>query len=369
MSLRLEFVALAQRPGANVSALCRAYGISRKTGYKWLGRAVDSMVDRSRRPHTSPRRTPDAIEHQVLQARDVYPDWGARKLKRFLENHGASDLPAVSTITAVLHRHGRISPEASTAAEHWQRFEHPQPNALWQMDFKGHFAMQRGRCHALTVLDDHSRFNLVLHACEAESFEVVQPALTATFRRYGLPWRISCDNGSPWGSVGREDRLTRLGAWLIRLGIRVSHARVGHPQTNGKDERFHRTLKRELLRHRVLADLNDAQHAFDRFRELYNTQRPHDALGLNVPLDRFRPSERAFPEVLPAIDYDDGLPLRTVDSAGNISFRNRRYRVSKALKGLPVALRLDPDDDHKADVIYCQQSIRTLDLRTPDNAS
>lgn len=369
MSLRREFVLLAQRPGANVSALCRAYGISRKTGYKWLGRGEESLADRSRRPRRSPQRTPEASEQQVLQARDAYPDWGARKLKRYLHNRGVDDLPAVSTITAVLRRHGRIAPADAADAEHWQRFEHPQPHALWQMDFKGHFAMQRGRCHALTVLDDHSRFNLVLQACSGESFEVVQPVLTATFRRYGLPWRISCDNGSPWGSPGREDRLTRLGAWLIRLGIRVTHARVGHPQTNGKDERFHRTLKRELLRHRLLTDLDDAQQAFDRFRELYNTQRPHDALGLDVPLARFRHSERAFPETLPDIDYDPGLTIRKVDASGNIWLQNRRFRVSKALTGLPVALRFDPDDDHHAEVFYCHHSIRTLDLSGPDERS
>lgn len=369
MSLRREFVEWAQRPDANVSALCRAFGISRKTGYKWLRRGPEALTDQSRRPLSSPRRTPEAIEQQVLEARDAFPDWGARKLKRLLHDQGAHDLPAVSTITAMLHRHGRISPEASAAAGHWQRFEHPQPNALWQMDFKGHFALERGRCHALTVLDDHSRFNVVLHACDRESYEVVQPILAATFRRYGMPWRISCDNGSPWGSSRREDRLTRLGAWLIRLGIRVSHARVGHPQTNGKDERFHRTLEREVLRHRRLADLVETQSAFDRFRERYNAVRPHDALGLDVPLSRFRPSERVFPDVLPAIEYEAGLTVRKVDANGNIWLKNKRFRVSRALRGLPVALHFDPDHDGQAQVYYCQQSIRQLDLRTPEQAT
>ena len=362
MSLRREFVLLARQPGANISALCRGFSISRKTGYKWLERPDGE--DRSRRPLQSPSRTVAAVEAQLLAARDRFPDWGARKLRRWLENSGARGLPAVSTITAILHRHARITPAASAAATPWQRFEHPAPNALWQMDFKGHVALQGGqRCHPLTVLDDHSRFNIVLRACRGEACGDVKPALQDSFRRYGLPDRISCDNGTPWGTMQREDGLTVLGAWLLRLGVCLSHARPGHPQTNGKDERFHRTLHAGLLRHRTLRDFDDAQRAFDGFRDLYNLERPHQAIGLEVPATRYRRSERAYPEVLPPIEYDPAYPVRRVDATGKISFRNRTHRIAKALVGEPVALVCDPDNDGCYTVIYCRQPVRIIDLR------
>jgi transposase InsO family protein len=365
MSLRSEFVVLARAPGANVSELCCRFGISRKTGYKWLSR--ETLDDRSRRPAQSPRRTQQAMEAVLLAARDEFPDWGARKLKRYLQDRGQDGLPAVSTITAILRRHGRISPEATEAAQHWQRFEHPQPNALWQMDFKGHIALSQGRCHPLTVLDDHSRFNVVLHACVGETLQDVQGPLEGAFRRYGLPDRISCDNGPPWGTMHREDRLTRLGVWLIRLGIRLTHARPKHPQTNGKDERFHRTLKAGLLSRRTLSDQDDAQRAFDRFRTIYNEVRPHQALDLAVPASRYRVSPRAYPEALAPIEYDPALLLRKVDCDGFISFHRRWVRVSEALKGQTVALQPSPDQEGLHTIYFCHHPVRTVDLRNPES--
>jgi transposase InsO family protein len=359
---------LVQQPGANVSALCQRYGISRKTGYKWRSRREDSGENRSRRPQQSPHRTTQSVESAVLAVRDQFPDWGARKLKRYLQDRGHAALPAVSTITAILQRHGRITPAASIAARPWQRFEHSLPNALWQMDFKGHFAMIQGRCHALTVLDDHSRFNLVLHAGDGETFENVQVPLERCFRRYGLPTRISCDNGPPWGNVQRHDGLTRLGAWLIRLGIGLTHARPSHPQTNGKDERFHRTLNSGLLRHRVLQHLADAQRAFDVFRQIYNHERPHEALNLDVPISRYRPSERTYPDRLPPIDYDPALPVRKVDVSGRIQFRGRRFNIAKALSGERVAIQSHPDRDGQHTVYFCHQPVRRIDLRYPESA-
>jgi transposase InsO family protein len=364
MSLRSEFVALATLPGANLSDLCRRYGISRKTGYKWCRRPAP-LDDQSRRPHVSPQRTTDALEALVLATRDQFPDWGARKLKRYLQDRGHVALPAVSTITAILQRHGRISPDATAAATPWQRFEHAQPNALWQIDFKGHVAMTHGRCHPLTLLDDHSRFNLLLHACAGEGLSDVQVPLIQCFRRYGLPYRISCDNGPPWGTMQREDRLTRLGVWLIQLGVGLTHAQPCHPQTNGKDERFHRTLDRGLLQRRGLLDLRDAQHAFDAFREVYNQLRPHEALAMDVPVSRYRPSERPYPERLPPIDYAPGLPIRQVDISGRIQFQGRRFHISHALRGLPVALQPDPDRDGQHLVYFCHQSIGRIDLTQP----
>lgn len=368
MSLRREFVVLAQQENANISALCRHFGVSRKTGYKWLARGPDAVTDRSRQPHHSPEKTAAALEQKLLQARDRFPAWGARKLKRFLENTGESDLPAVSTITAILRRHGRISPTASQAATPWERFEHPEPNSLWQMDFKGHVAMSSGRCHPLTVLDDHSRFNVLLQACSGEALQDVQAPLIRCFQTYGLPAAISCDNGSPWGTMHREDRLTTLGVWLIQLGIRLIHARPCHPQTNGKDERFHRTLNCELLQRRVLADLDDAQQAFDAFRDDYNLIRPHQAIGMKAPASRYRPSDRRYPAALPAVEYDDQLAVRKVDVSGKIDFLGRRYRIGKALRGQAVALRPDPENDGQYTVLFCQQAVGSIDLLQIDRS-
>ena len=194
MSLRKEFVTLASAQGANRAELCRRFEISRKTGYKWLKRTGDGggLADATRRPAHSPGRSAPELEQAIVALRDTHPAWGARKLRRRLQDLGYEELPAASTVHAILRRAGRIGQEHSQGHRPWQRFEHEQPNALWQMDFKGHFALQTGeRCHPLTVLDDHSRFALCLQACENEQGQTVQAGLNRTFQRYGLPARIA----------------------------------------------------------------------------------------------------------------------------------------------------------------------------------
>ena len=235
--------------------LCRRFGISPTTGYKWLERfrvgGEAGLSDRPRRPQHSPGRTGSEIEEMVLKVRDTHPAWGGRKLRAWLSARGHELLPSPSTITAILRRHGRIDPSEGAKHRAWQRFEHLEPNQLWQMDFKGHFAMLEGRCHPLTVLDDHSRFSLGLEACGDERTQTVQQRLTRIFRRYGLPERMVMDNGAPWGHDA-DHHHTPLTVWLLRLGISVSHGRPYHPQTQGKDERFHRTLKAEVFAWRHL---------------------------------------------------------------------------------------------------------------------
>ena len=296
---REEFVRLASQADVNVSELCRRFGISRKTGYKWLGR--DDLDDRSRRPHDSPSRTPAELEAMVLAVRAKHPAWGGRKIAHVLaRDHGAALAP--STVNSMLRRHGLISPSASQAATAWHRFEHEAPNALWQIDFKGHFATDTARCHPLTVLDDHSRFNVVLQALDGERREPVQSTLLRAFERYGLPERINADNGPPWGSP-MEGALTTLGVWLIRLGVRLSHSRPLHPQTNGKDERFHRTMNAEVLLGRRFRDLADAQSHFSRWRHVYNFERPHESIGMQTPASRYSSSPRPMPNRLPEVEY------------------------------------------------------------------
>ena len=246
MTQRREFVSLAQTQTTTVAELCRRFGISRKTGYKWLDRK-DDLRERSPRPGHSPMRSPAEVEERVVGLRLKHAAWGGRKIARRLRDLGVQHVPHPSTITHILRRHGLLQRPASGAGGRYQRFEHAAPNALWQMDFKGDFALDHGRCHPLTVIDDHARFNLVLHACSGQSRIQVQPILTETFRRYGLPERINADNGQPWGSPSADHGLSQLTVWCIRLGIRMSFSAPAHPQTNGKDERFHRSLKAEVL--------------------------------------------------------------------------------------------------------------------------
>jgi transposase InsO family protein len=373
MSQRQEFVRLASQEGANVRDLCRRYEISAPTGYKWLGRyaslGLAGLADRSSRPQRSPAQTPAVIEQAVLAVRLAHPTWGGRKIKAYLERAGHCGVPAASTITAILRRQGQV--DAQEARKHcaFQRFEQAAPNALWQMDFKGHFALENGqRCHPLTVLDDHSRFLLGLQACANETTTTVQAHLTALFRTYGLPERILCDHGSPWGSSDAAHPYTPITVWLLRLGVLTCHGRPYHPQTQGKDERLHRTLKQELLNDTALHNLARCQHYFDAWRQVYNEHRPHQALDLQVPAERDQPSRRAFPESLPPILYPPGDPVRKVQAQGEISFQGRQFLVGRAFFGYSVALRSVATDQF--DVYFCDYPVGHLSLADalPDQA-
>lgn len=371
VSLRHEFVTLASREDAPIRALCRRFGISPETGYTWLRRyqaaGPDGLVDRSRRPHRSPRQTPAAVETAVLALRDAQPTWGGRKLAAVLRARG-EPAPHPATITAILRRHGRLGAPGSRPQQRWHRFEHPAPNQLWQMDFKGHFALGAAgaRGHPLTVLDDHSRFALGVIACADETGPTVQACLTRLFRRYGLPDRMLMDNGSPWGSDAAHP-WTPLGVWLLRLGIGVGHGRAYHPQTQGKDERFHRTLQADVIQGRVFGALPAAQAAFDRFRWTYNHVRPHEACGLQPPSSRYQVSARPFPEPLPPIEYDHGETVRWVQQGGRLAWQGRQFLVPRAFRGYPVAIRSTAVDQTWT-VYFLRHPIATLDLRQPAEA-
>lgn len=365
MDCRRDFVELALAAGSNVSELCRRFGISRKTGYKWLGRQAsgEGVSDRSRRPLASPRRTEPESERAVLALRARHPTWGGRKLKRRLADLGHGAVPAASTITEILRRHHLIDPDEARRHRAFERFEHPRPNALWQMDFKGHFALGAGRCHPLTVLDDHSRYAICLAACADERGETVREQLTRRFQRYGLPERINVDNGGPWGT--REQyRWTTLTVWLARLGIAVSHSRPYHPQTNGKDERFHRTLGADVIQRQVFGDLRQCQAAFERWRTVYNTERPHQAIGMAVPASRYRVSPRPWPKVLPQPCYHPDDIVRKVQQGGEVSFKGREIDLPSAFAGQHVGFRTSHTDG-LWDVFFAANRIAQVDLRDP----
>jgi transposase InsO family protein len=360
LELRYEFVVQATKEGANISQLCRRFEIARNTGYKWIRRfqefGTTGLLDRSRRPHSFPTQTSDAIERLVVELREEHPAWGPRKLKRRLANLGHSGIPAASTINEILRRHGMIDPQEAAKHSPCRRFEYDSPNDLLQMDFKGDFSIGSGRCHPLTMLDDHSRFSLILQACPNERLETVKGCLVSAFRCYGLPFAILTDNGPPWAQTNPERSLTRLEVWLIRLGVELKKTRIRHPQTIGKEERFHRSLIAEVLQGKTFRDLAECQDAFDRWRHIYNHERPHESLDMQVPADRYRPSPRDFPEELPAIEYSSGDFVRKVEEKGFISFKGNRYRVGKSLAGQYVAVRPTTEEDIY-DVYYCTQKI------------
>lgn len=364
MSLREEFCRLAMESGANVSALCRSYGISRKAGYKWLRRfeaeGVAGLEGRSRRPRSSPDKTTAEIEAMVLDRRAAYPCWGGRKLKRVLENEGVEGVPSASTITQILRRNDKLDGPRAGGKRDYVRFEHPEPNDLWQMDFKGHFATGQGRCHPLTVIDDHSRYALEIGACANEQSATVRARLERVFESSGLPHRMLTDNGAPWGAKS-PGGYTKLTVWLLDLEIGVIHGRPYHPQTQGKDERFHRTLKTEVIDRDSFSELAQAQRAFDAWRETYNTKRPHEGIGLAVPADRYRRSERAMPSRIDPPDYEADAQVRKVDARARIYFKGRKFRCPEAFIGRQLALRTT-DTDGLFDLCYRRHVLAQVDL-------
>ena len=370
VKLRTEFVRLAQSEGANISRLCERFQISRKTGYKWLARfrshGDSGLGDQSRRPTVSPGRTPNDVEAEVLRLREQHPAWGGRKIHARLVALDRKNVPAPSTITAILRRHGRIEPDSATPRA-FVRFERDRPNELWQMDFKGHFPTASGRCHPLTVLDDHSRYCVGLHACSDERGETVQAHLTTIFRCFGMPERILCDNGPPWGTAGAETKWTGLTIWLLKLGVRVSHGRAFHPQTQGKDERFHRTLDVEVIQRQTWPDVAACQRRFDPWRQIYNHERPHESLAMNVPASRYRVSERAFPEVLREWEYGATDAVRKVCIDGTISYKGNALPLGKAFRGERVAVRPTMTDG-VLKIFFGVHEIAEFDLREKNPA-
>jgi transposase InsO family protein len=368
MERRLEFVMLASVEGANVRQLCRRFGVSPTTGYKWLERwrleGIAGLQEQSRRPQKSPARSGAAVEDAVLLMRAEHPAWGGRKIARRLKDLGQQAVPAPSTVTAILKRHGVELGAHGGGQSAFTRFERSRPNELWQMDFKGHVALHTGRLHPLTVLDDHSRFSVALSACANEQTETVRQQLIIAFRRYGLPERMITDNGSPWGD-GPGNPFTSLGVWLIEQGIKISHSRPYHPQTMGKDERFHRSLKAEVLSGPPFADLAAAGRAFERWRNVYNTQRPHEALELAVPASRYQPSPRDYVEAIAPFEYGPGDTVRRVQQGGHVSILGRNVKVPKAFRGKAVAFR-PTEHDGVFDVVFRTQRIATIDIRPLD---
>lgn len=337
-----RFVSQALLNTTTFSALCQEFGISRDCGYKWLKRykeaGVNGLIEKSRKPHRSPNKTAEDLEKKLLKVRERFPTWGGRKIHAFLQQRDETVLPNPSTITRILKRENLISPEESQKHKPFIRFEHENPNDLWQMDFKGYFSIGSKNCYPLTIIDDHSRYSLSLKACANERSMTVKEALIEVFREYGMPDRMTMDNGNPWGSSHATNGITRLDVWLILQGIYVTHSRPFHPQTQGKDERFHRTLKEDLLMRRQFDSFEETQKVFDEWRYCYNYERPHEACKMYPPAKRYQVSKKVYSEMRLLPEYDSGATLQKVTNKGMLNLRGHSYYVGDCLDGLHLQL-------------------------------
>lgn len=362
--LRLEFARKVKEGRKTKAALCREYGISRPTGDKWCKRYEQglTMSDQSRAPIHTPGRISPEIEALIVQMRLKEPALGAKKIHRMMLNKKIPNVPAISTINAVLKRNGLITPQASEAAQHYIRFQKEHPNDMWQTDFKGNYLLQDGiRCHPLSIIDDCSRFALCGDAKRNEQFLSTKESFERTFRTFGLPFSILCDNGHPWGS-SQSTSITKFEVWLMEQGVLTIHTRIKHPQCQGKVERFNGSYKRERLKFYTPKNMADAQLCREEYLNFYNNERPHEAINMDVPADHYKPSSRPYCEKPPSWDYESGGCHCHVKSSGYITFDGQGYFLSEGLGDKDVVLYPSSDEDGVFDVVFREFVIAKLSL-------
>jgi transposase InsO family protein len=368
MTERQRFVEDARRGLFSMTELCTRYGISRKTGYKWCDRyeaeGQAGLVERSHAPEHCPHRISDRVAQAICEARRAHPSWGPRKLLGWLAPREPTlRLPAASTAGDRLTREGLVKKRRRR-----RRHLHPgvvapvtiHPNDLWTTDFKGQFRTgDREYCYPLTVADLHSRFLLGCDALRSTKGREARPCFERLFQEYGLPAAMRSDNGVPFASNGLHG-LSQLNVWWMRLGIQHQRIRPASPQENGAHERMHRTLKREATRP-AAANRRRQQIAFDRFRAVYNEERPHEALGNRPPASVYRTSRRRLPERLPTIEYPGHYQVRFVSNAGTFRFRNRLLFIANALKQHYIGLEEVANGIWS--IYFCEVLLARLDER------
>lgn len=369
MDERMRFIVEYARGEHGMAELCRAHGISRKTGYKWLERyradGIEGLAERSRAPHRRPGQIPTALAERLVAERAAHPTWGPRKLvARLRQREPDVAWPAASTVGDVLRRAGL------TVRRRPRRHASPggsgplaactDANAVWCADFKGQFQTRDGGlCYPLTISDAASRFFLRCQVLPGVGGDRVRPLFEATFRDYGLPLAIRTDNGPPFGSTGLAG-LTDLAVWWIELGIRPERGRPGHPQDNGRHERLHRTLKAETAAPPA-ATLRAQQDAFDRFRHTYNTERPHEALGQVPPSSRYTPSPRPYPARLLPPEYPTADLVKRVRPNGTLRWHGAEIYLAAPLAGRPIGLT--DCGDGRWEVAFGPLILGTIDQR------
>ena len=359
---RREFAQAAMNCN-NFSALCREFGITRRTGLKWVERykAQQPLTDRSRRPHTTPTRTPEDVELLILTLRAENPGWGARTIHSVLTRRGYQDLPCIKTVNNILNRYGCIAPEESLKRHPFTRFEKDRCNVMWQTDFKGEFRMgDNNYCYPLTILDDHSRFSLKI-APRLSTANVVIPVFLEVFREYGMPDSILSDNGAQF--AGFKKGYTQFEKWLMDQDILPIHGRIKHPQTQGKIERFHRTMKQELLNHVQITDIADAENKFVIWRDKYNTIRPHEALGMRTPGEVYKPSQKQYKEKVEKFEYGGEYHIIKVNNWGYARFAGYQVYLSETMADQYIEFR--PGQDGES-FIACYRNFRIAEFDAED---
>ena len=328
------------------TTLSRRYGVSRPTIDKWLDRyeqeGANGLEDRRRIPHCCPLRTSEAVAARLIEAKLQHMDWGPKKLVRYLATKlPETQWPAPSTAGEILRRQGLVSQRRRRARTppYSQPFSGCNaPNQVWSVDYKGQFKTGDGRwCYPLTITDNDSRYLLVCHGLTGPRLQETKPWFEWAFREYGLPDAIRSDNGVPFASVGLGG-LSALSVWWLKLGIIPERIKPGRPEQNGRHERMHRSMKAAILK-RSAPDLQRQQESFTAFQQEFNTERPHEALGMNTPASRYHPSARYYPEMLPEVEYEDEFVVRRVRSNGEIKWQGQLLYVSEALAGEQVGLK------------------------------
>lgn len=342
--LREEFVLAAQNCN-NFSLLCREFAITRKTGYKWLERAKQGLdlKDQSRRPKTTTNKTSIETEQLILSLRSENPGWGAATIHKVLENNGFKNLPCVRTVNNILDRNGCITKEESEKRHKYIRFQKAHCNEMWQTDFKGDFGMSNGsRCFPLDIIDDCSRY-LIKIVPSTSTKNIVIPAFESAFYEYGMPLSVLSDNGGQF--AGFKQGYTQFEKWLMCLDILPIHCRIKHPQTQGKIERFHRTLNDELLKYNTFDNINDANEKMQCWRNKYNNIRPHEALNMLTPSDVYVKSNREYTGKIIPYEYSGDYPILKVNCKGYISFEHQRLYFSETFIGEKLEFRPNPLGD------------------------
>jgi transposase InsO family protein len=356
---KVKFVVAASRREKSLTALCQEFGISRPTGLLWRKRyekeGLTGIAERSRRPRQSPERTGLELEQRVVELRGRYPDWGARKLRVLLAREQVE--LTRSTIHRILLRHDLLR-EQGRQPRATKRFERGAPNELWQMDFKSPKGWNTA-VGPLSVLDDHSRYLLVLQAVRTNHAELVREQLQSAFIRCGVPQAMLMDHGVPWWSTQAPSGATQLTVWLMKQGIRLHWSGFRHPQTQGKVERFHGALERALQAR--AAPCQEPQAWLDAYRWEHNHVRPHEALDMKTPASIWHRSDRKYDPHPPRWEYPPGAKVLKVDSQGKLDAFGARWRIGKALRGEWVQLE---QVHQRVLVYYCQTLVRELDLKT-----
>jgi transposase InsO family protein len=358
MHERMRFIVEAEAEEEPFAELCQRFGISRKTGYKWIARynaqGPGGLEDRSPIARSHPRAVSEEMITLLVEARKAHPFWGPKKLRAWLAaERGEQGVPAASTVGELLKRHGLIQPRR-------RRVRVPvvggrrlgscdESNSTWCADFKGHFVLgDRSRCYPLTISDGFSRYLLKCEALGEPKTQPVREHFERAFRAYGMPQRIRTDNGPPFASVGLGG-LSDLSVWFVKLGITPERIEPGRPEQNGRHERMHRTLKQETAMP-PKETMAAQQRAFDRFRHEYNEQRPHEALGQKPPAKVYRQSPQPFPAYLREPEYGPEFEVRRADDKGRFSKQGVRVMLAHCLRDELIGMR--PVDEGRWELYY-----------------